>query len=201
MSRSPIIAGQTFGMLTTVERSGLATDGHVKWLCRCECGGLVVKATNNLRSNRCIQSCGCYGKKIQVLSHTTHGMRNSREYQSWLSAKERCHNPSNKDFARYGAVGIVMCEEWRNSFEAFYKHMGSRPPGTTLDRHPSQSGNYEPGNCRWATVIEQNRNRKTSITVSWRGVKTALADITSELGITYGAAFMRHKRGKLHEIY
>lgn len=200
MKRSPIVAGQEFGMLTTVERSGSSNDGHVKWLCRCACGAMTVKATNNLRSSRSVQSCGCEGKKAQITSHTKHGMRNSPEYQSWVSAKERCHNPSSKDYYRYGAAGIVMCEEWRNSFEVFFAQMGSRPAGTTLDRYPNQSGNYEPGNCRWATPIEQNRNRRTSVTVEWRGSKTALAVIAAELGITYGAAFMRFKRGKLHEI-
>ncbi len=201
MSGNRIAAGQVFGMLTVIERSGSSPDGHAKWLCRCACGASTVKATNNLRTSRCIQSCGCEGKRLQAQSHETHGMRNSREYQSWRAAKERCHNPASKDYPRYGGKGISMCDEWRNSFEAFHAHMGSRPADTTLDRYPDQSGNYEPGNCRWATTIEQNRNRRSSVTVEWRGAPTGLAVVAKELGITYGAAFMRYKRGKLHEIH
>lgn len=75
--------------------------------------------------------------------------------------------------------------------------MGERPDGTTLDRHPNNVGNYEPGNCRWATNTEQARNKKKSVYVIWRGIKTHLADVADDLGISYGAAFMRLKRGKL----
>ena len=91
-------------------------------------------------------------------------------YRSWVSAKQRCFNPRNHKFPDYGARGITMCEEWKNSFEAFYRDMGPRPPQTTLDRFPNPAGNYEPGNCRWANVFEQRRNRsrdKNDIT-GWR---------------------------------
>lgn len=196
--RSPIGPGERFDLLVTVDKAGRANDGHTYWNCICDCGGQIKKSTNNLRAKK-TKSCGCVGLKVQIEAHTTHGMRNSTEYNSWGSAKDRCHNPSSKDFHRYGAKGISMCDEWRNSFEEFYKYMGPKPKGTSLDRYPNMDGNYEPGNCRWATPVEQARNKKNSKLATWKGVPTPIAEIAKELGITYGATFMRHKRGKLYE--
>jgi len=195
-SSNPVSAGQRFGMLVAVEDAGRSNDGHKLWLCRCDCGGSTVKSTNNLRAKR-IASCGCHGEKVQKEKPITHGKRYTPTYLSWQAAKARCHNPDSKDYPRYGAKGIAMCAEWRDSFEAFYSDMGDRPPGTSLDRYPDQSGNYEPTNCRWATVIEQARNRANHIEIEWDGQITALVDVAARLGITYGAAYMRLKRGKL----
>lgn len=90
-----------------------------------------------------------------------------------------------------------MHGEWAESFEAFYEYMGKRPPGMTLERL-DVNGHYEPGNCKWATPSEQARNRRSSIYTDWNGRRAHLCEVADELGITYGAAFMRLKRGKLH---
>lgn len=71
----------------------------------------------------------------------------------------RCYNAGNASYPNYGAVGVTVCEQWRASFDNFLEDMGPRPPETTLDRFPSRHGNYEPGNCRWATRLDQARNR------------------------------------------
>lgn len=189
--------GQRFGLLTTVRIEGLANDGHKVWLCQCDCGAGTRKQSNNLQyvTN---PSCGCDGMLRQIESHKTHGMRFTSTYRSWQAAKTRCHNPSARSYSEYGAKGVSMCDEWRDSFEAFYAYMGDRPDGTSLDRYPNWRGNYEPGNCRWATQSEQMRNTWKSVWLQWKGKDKAMPDIAKELGISNGAAHLRYKRGKLY---
>jgi len=191
--RGSIKAGARIGKLTAVEICGKSNDGHLKWKCVCDCGQTVERQTNQLRS-RGIKSCGCIQKELQ----SKHGMKGSREYVSWAAAKIRCMNPDDKSYPKYGGRGITVCKEWIESFEEFFKSMGPRPPNTTLERK-DVNGNYEPGNCVWATPQEQARNRRNSIHVTWNGAYMHLADVAKEMGISYGAAFMRFKRGKLYE--
>lgn len=107
------------------------------------------------------------------LGHTTHGhasrerngAKASPTYQSWLSMRTRCRLPGRDNADRYQERGITFCERWE-SFECFLNDMGERPAGTTLDRFPNGAGNYEPGNCRWATPREQARNtRRNKLTL------------------------------------
>lgn len=189
-------AGDRFGKLVTIADAGRSADKHRLWLCRCDCGNEVTRQSNVLQTSG-TPSCGCAAREVQV----KHGYRGTPTYESWRSAIYRCHNKDSKDFPRYGGRGITVCQQWRDSFEDFLADMGDRPDGTTLDRYPNVDGNYEPNNCRWATGSEQARNRRRSVHVDWKGVRTHLADVAAELGITYGAAFMRLKRGKLHANY
>lgn len=94
--------------------------------------------------------------------HERHGMERSREYSAWLNMKQRCLNPNNKRYIDYGGRGITICDKWLNSFSNFYKDMGKRPLAMTLDRI-NNDGNYEPGNCRWATTRQQNFNQRIRI--------------------------------------
>jgi hypothetical protein len=108
-----------------------------------------------------------------------------RTYRSWTSAIQRCHNPNNSSFPVYGARGISVCDKWRNSFAAFLADMGERPTGATLDRWPDGKGNYEPGNCRWATKREQTLNRSNVYTVMWGGTPHSVREISEITGISY----------------
>ena len=107
----------------------------------------------------------------------------SPEYRAWASAKNRCNNPHGKDWHHYGGRGIKMCERWSKSFIAFLEDMGPRPKGTSLDRYPNQNGNYEPGNCRWATPSEQNLNSKHNHLITIGGVAKPVSVWSREYGI------------------
>ena len=145
-------------------------------MCACDCGATSCVLTYNLRNGN-TKSCGCLAREVASARgrltaplmgelNTTHGHtrghRNSPTYASWSDAKKRCHSPQNHRFADYGGRGIQMCARWRDSFDNFLADMGHRPPRMTLDR-VRVNGNYEPGNCRWATHDEQAQNQRTNV--------------------------------------
>jgi hypothetical protein len=107
---------------------------------------------------------------------------------------DRCYNPKHPAYAQYGGRGIVVCDEWKASFKAFAEHMGERPNGLTLDRI-NTNGNYEPGNCRWATMAEQNRNRSNASSVTINGQTHSVTEWAEILGIQRQVIFGRLRAG------
>lgn len=151
------MAGSRCGRLTVLSYAG-TPNGRAMWACQCDCGQQSTVSGKYLRSGR-TRSCGCLHKEITAAIKFSHGMSNSPTYMCWQSMKNRCHNRSQQSYKRYGALGIKVCSRWLDSFENFFADMGERPPGTTLDRK-NALGNYEPGNCRWATRGEQSNNTR-----------------------------------------
>lgn len=134
-------------------------------LSRCQCGVVHNVEVKTLRSGRS-QSCGCLQREMMVRTKVTHGHSrptaggHSPTYRAWASMKVRCTNENVPQWNDYGGRGISICERWFHSFEAFLEDMGERPsPAYSLDRKDND-GNYEPGNCRWATRKEQNENQR-----------------------------------------
>lgn len=177
------VSGQRFGRLTAVVRTGTYKFGGAMWFCRCDCGGCIEAATTNLRSGN-TQSCGCKGREqVSTLAERTlkkhgHARAGSRsaEYKTWKAIRSRCHDPKTPHFAMYGARGIRVCEEWRESFKQFLADMGHRPPGRfSLDRIDNSKG-YEPGNCRWATYRTQQNNRSNNRIIEFDGRSMTLAE-------------------------
>ena len=119
-----------------------------------------------------------------------HGMTHTRTFSTWKAMLERCNTPTSKDYPRYGARGIVVCDRWRDDFNAFFNDMGERPEGASLDRIDVNAG-YDPNNCRWATPKEQARNRRSGRMIEFRGQVKCLAQWADDLGIERKALAMR----------
>ena len=152
------LSGQRYGRLTVVGDTGRRDDsGRVIWRCRCECGNERDAVGRDLTAGR-TTSCGCKKSERAKTAATTHGAKGTPEYRSWQSMLTRCTNPKYHRWDRYGGRGITVCDRWQ-TFENFLADMGARPAGTSLDRFPNPDGNYEPGNCRWATRQQQRSNR------------------------------------------
>lgn len=145
------LTGKVFGRLTVVSRIKSHVSGHAKWLCKCECGTLHETFAQCLKRGHA-KSCGCWDREAARVRATTHGMRASRTYRVWLGMKQRCTNPNNPAFERYGGRGIKI--SW-STFEEFYKDMGESLPGTEIDRINNDDG-YHKGNCRW---LERSTHR------------------------------------------
>jgi hypothetical protein len=184
-----------FNKLTVIKSLGKSKDNHRLWECLCDCGNSYIGYASRIRTEKIKQCKICSIEQLRE-SKKTHGMKYSSEYSSWVSIKDRCLNPKSKDYHRYGAKGISICSEWANSFEEFFKHIGKKQKGQSVDRIDNTKG-YESGNVRWATNSQQQRNKSNSIWVVWNGKNTHISDIAKELNITRGAAIMRYKRGKL----
>lgn len=150
------ISGQKFGRLTA--KSAIRSPRGTHWVCLCDCGKSTTVYLGDLRMKKTV-SCGCWKLSLN-LTHG-HARRNlkTREYQTWKSMIQRCLNPKKNSYKAYGGCGIKVCTRWRQ-FANFLADMGPRPKNKSIDRYPNKFGNYEPGNCRWATGSEQQHNRR-----------------------------------------
>jgi hypothetical protein len=157
------LTGHKYGRLTVVRR--VKNRGkHVRWFCKCECGGATVTSTTSLRQGN-TQSCGCLQSERARDYHTTHNKSRDadgklpRLYRVWSQMRQRCRNPNNEKYIYYGERGIGICEEWED-YQVFYDWAmanGYRQ-SLSIDRIDN-NGWYEPENCRWATVQVQNKNK------------------------------------------
>jgi hypothetical protein len=125
--------------------------------------------------------------------HSRGGIR-SPTYRSWECMKQRCTNPNDPYFVIYGGKGVSVCEQWIASFETFLADMGERPEGLTLERK-DRDGDYEPGNCVWATRRVQTLNRSNTVWVTLGGRTQCLSDWCREQGISHQLAKWRHRAG------
>ncbi len=164
-------SGHRVGRLAIISEASRGASGRIRWNCVCDCGTNCIVSANELGTGRTL-SCGCLHRERTAETNNArakHGHSRigsdgkrliSPEYQSWRSMLDRCYRPKMIMYARYGGRGITVCDQWRGKegFAQFFADMGHRPEGLTLDRE-NNNGNYEPGNCRWATAKEQNNNR------------------------------------------
>lgn len=193
------LVGAVFARLTVISepfRDGSDRRWRVK--CRCECGIEKIIQCKNVANGNTV-SCGCIRKGLPCEKNRKHGhsggagRKPSPTYLSWVAARSRCNDVNDRDYQNYGARGIAVCDRWSN-FENFLADMGERPAGKSIDRIDS-NGNYEPGNCRWSTMVEQQNNRRRNILIEHDGsIKTA-TQIAREYGIKPNVFIARLKRG------
>ena len=198
-----IEAGQRFGKLVHT--------GHIVFRLRkdryrerylefvCDCGKVTYRQKASLFDGRdTMRHCGCWSKEFYAKLQRTHGCSKTPTWKCWSSMRERCRNPKNKAFERYGARGITVCERWE-IFENFLDDMGQRPSlKHSIDRIDNERG-YEPGNCRWATAKEQSANRSNTVSLTYQGVTKTLVEWSEIIGIDRNTLFERIRRGYTDE--
>lgn len=186
------LAGRVFARLTAISPNGKNKHGQTLWICRCECGVVKSVLGCELRYGKAT-SCGC-GKSGPTARRVTHGLTGTPEHIAWDNIIQRCCNPKNKGYRRYGGRGITICDRWRHDFAAFLADMGARPtPKHEIERIDNDKG-YSPDNCRWATRKEQTRNRSGNRHITISGITKVLSDWAAEYGICKTTLAARLKR-------
>lgn len=177
---------QTFNQLTVIGFAGRGRHGRALWLCQCTCATFTTVGQDKLKNGH-TKSCGC--------RHRKHGLTRTPEFKAWDSILQRCLNPLHAGYHNYGGRGITICKGWQSSALAFYKDVGKRPsPKHSIDRIDN-NGHYSCGyceqcaanswsaNCRWSTVLEQSRNRRTNTWYTVGNVTLCRKDWMQRLGI------------------
>lgn len=157
---------------------------------RCDCGSPDRMINITALRNGTSKSCGCLHKE----KVTKHGLRSHPIYRAWVSMIDRCNNPANKRYSRYGGRGITVCQEWHDVHRFVDDMSESYSEGLTIDRIDNNAG-YSKENCRWATHAEQNRNCSRNIMLTHDGKTMCIADWAIHLNITYGTLWDRIKQG------
>lgn len=194
-----VTEGQRFGRLTVVRESE-RQYGHRYILCRCDCG--TEKAINlNSLVHGMSNSCGCFRKEFIANKNFKHGFAHreanlERLYRIWSGMKYRCFDSRCKGYYNYGGRGITVCDEWRNDYSVFREWAlnNGYSDELTLDRIDN-NGNYEPSNCRWATVQVQSNNTRVNKRVTYKGETHTLADWGRITGIDADKIGRRLKKG------
>lgn len=192
------LTGRRFGRWTVREYAG-RVDSVTRWICECDCGARLMVRALNLKTGGS-RSCGCLRVDVSKETNWKHGHSSWRrgptsEYRIYHKMLRRCFKETDPKYHRYGGRGITVCDRWRGpeGFINFFADMGSRPGlGYSIDRIDND-GNYEPGNCRWATVLQQARNKSTVTMVEWKGKRISLPDACDEEGLSLDTVYNRIK--------
>lgn len=187
------LLGVRFEKLLVVGRGANRTDGTAVWKCLCDCGEVREIPGTALRAGR-NKSCGCASPRFTKERTTTHGQSRTRTYRIWQGMRRRCSEAAQGKSRRlYFDKGIRVCERWED-FECFLKDMGHAPPWASIERINGK-GDYEPGNCRWATAQEQANNVCTNTAVTHAGKTQTVAMWAKEIGVKPNTLLYRLRRG------
>ena len=161
------------------------------WMCRCKCGTERAVRGYNLR-NGTSKSCGCLSAEMTKERSTTHGMTGTRLYKIWGQMIQRTTNKNDPWYSYYGGRGIVVCEEWRNSFEPFkaWAVENGYKDNLTLDRRNNEEG-YSPENCRWVTRAVQEENTRRTHFLTYKGKTKSITEWAKATGIKRSVLYDR----------
>ena len=177
-------SGARFGSLVVQRPVVSPHGGLLRVEVICDCGRWSNVVARDLFSKH-TRSCGCGVVRSLVSRSTSHGMSRTPEYRTWARISNRCGNTRSPAYPYYGGRGILMCARWRDSFEAFYADVGPRlTPKHSIDRIDN-NGNYEPGNCRWATPKEQANNRRNNRILTVGGISKTMKAWSECSGVPY----------------
>lgn len=187
------LTGTTFGYLTVIAQAK-SRGKNSAWLCLCSCGAEKIIDRPSLRRNG---SCGCrraaWLKSGSV--NRKHGHSRTATHRTWLAMRSRCKNQNDTSYKYYGAMGIKVCASWMHDFESFYRDMGPRPfPSATIERI-NTNGNYEPGNCKWATQKDQQNNRSNNRIIEFKGKRLTISQWADAIGIPSYTIYNRLRLG------
>lgn len=192
--RTILRIGSRHGRLKTIRQVEGAK--HTRYLFRCDCGN-EKEIDSSPVARGITASCGCLISEAVILRSLSHGHnqrgKRSTTYNVWSGMLSRCSNYLHPGYKNYGGRGITVCKRWE-SFENFLTDMGCRPAGMSIDRI-NNDGNYEPGNCRWATRREQNLNMRRTIIISAFGEKKPLSIWAEAKGMPFMMLYKRIKKG------
>lgn len=180
----------TYGLWTIRDDRPVQIIKHHRHVwCECTCGLTKYVRLSALRQGHTSGCAACTNPRIK------HRLARTPEYNAWKSMVRRCTNPNSKGYHNYGGRGITVCPQWIDSPEQFVLDMGKIPePGMSLDRI-DVNGNYTPLNCRWATDQMQNRNRRDTIRIEYKGEIVNLIDLCESLGVNHNVVkerILRH---------
>lgn len=195
MSRAIDMAGRRYANVTGIRKLGACASGDARWEFLCDCGSLFEASGYDVRNGKRTSCPDCSRQRAASLL-VKHGRTNTPEFSTWTDIQTRCHNENSTSYPGYGGRGIFVCERWRSSFELFLADMGHRPsPEHSIDR-VDNDGNYEPGNCRWATREEQANNKRTNRRIEIEGQTKNLSEWATLAGVTPSCILRRIHAGK-----
>jgi hypothetical protein len=193
------LTGQRFDRLVVICREGRDKRGSYLWKCICDCGKIYFAVNSHLLRGG-LKSCGCLRIENRIKHGNSPASGASKEYNSWKCIKARCLNPNNPEYHNYGGRGITICDRWKNSFANFLEDMGAAPSEIhSVDRYPNMNGNYEPGNCRWATPKEQARNTRGNVFIQYNGETLCIMDWANRIGLSFSGVMYHLRNGKTIE--
>lgn len=194
MSRLKDLTGMRFNRLIVLKRDETKKN-RVYWICKCDCGSIKSIMSKHLISGK-VKSCGCLHIESIKKSNKKHGMCKTRIYRIWTNIKYGCYNPNFNGYKYYGGRGIEMCSEWKHDFNAFYRWSIRHGYTNTLsiDRI-NVNGDYNPSNCRWVTVKEQQNNKRNNHTLTYNNKTHTLSEWAEITGLTPNCIFHRVERG------